>query len=873
MKEDSITTPNPNIVFNMVRSLFSVILMLLTSCLSKVESPLMISTGVSRELASYRKKQVSEVKYHLYFKVPESISDAIPAHLTIKLFIQDLSQPLLLDFKSNRENPNQAIINGKKTPLHYEKEHLIIAKEHLQIGHNAIEIAFTAGETSLNRNSDYLFTLLVPDRARTLFPCFDQPDIKATYTLNLQVPKDWKVLSSSSLEKSSLDRERMTFQFKETDLMSTYLFSFVAGKFAIENSSDSSFKMSLYHQEKDSHKIQLSVPEIFKLHQQAIDYLEAYTTCPFPFLKLDYATIFSHPYGGMEHTGAIQYRQSSLFLDETSTLNQKLWRAKLIAHETAHMWFGNLVSIEWFNDVWLKEVFANFIADKVINPQPQFQDIDHDLSFFVDHYPPAYSVDRSTGANPIRQALDNLNNAGSLYGSIIYHKAPIMMRQLETILGVEKFQRGVIEYIDTYRHDNASWPDLIHILDQQTTVDLKAWSDVWVNSSGRPIITSDIVYDGDNQITSFMITQQAEYGSDKVWPQVFEATLVYPDTLVPLRIDLHGKATRIAAAEGKSKPEAILYNSDGFGYGVFPINTQALELVNEVQQDLIRAVVYQNCHENVLLGNLPMDEVFETYLKGIEYEKNELVLSLLSDQTLHLFWSYLAANHRNHIQQRLTHILISRLASKESSTVKKTLYDMLVSIGYLESSRNILFQLWSKQRSFPNLMLNQDDNTKLARQLALFGHPKASDILKKARSAIKDPNKQKRFDFLLPALSQNPKTRDDLFRSFAYKANREKENWVLLACKYLHHPLRQHTSIKSVYLSLKWLEEIQQTGDIFFPKGWLNNTVGLYSSKEAYQIVQTFLKGHPNLNPQLKLKILQATDDLYRVNRLVKTHH
>src|SRR5688500_13107584 len=144
---------------------------------------------------------------------------------------------------------------------------------------------------------------------------------------------------------------------------------------------------------------------------------------------------------GMEHPGAILYNQERQLLDESATQNQLLDRASTIAHETAHMWFGDLVTMQWFNDVWMKEVFANFMAAKIVNPS--FPEVNHELRFLLAHYPAAYEVDRTPGANAIRQPLDNLNEAGSLYGAIIYQKAPIIMRHLEAIMGEELFREGL----------------------------------------------------------------------------------------------------------------------------------------------------------------------------------------------------------------------------------------------------------------------------------------------------------------------------------------------------------------------------------------------------------------------------------------------
>src|SRR6185436_8267717 len=213
-------------------------------------------------------------------------------------------------------------------------------------------------------------------------------------------------------------------------------------------------------------------------------WLEEYTARPYAFDKLDFVLIPSFQFGGMEHAGAILYNASSMMLEQTATQNQLLERANTISHETAHMWFGDLVTMEWFNDVWMKEVFANFMAAKIVNPS--YPEVNHDLRFLLSNYPAAYDIDRTPGTNPIRQQLANLNEAGTLYGAIIYQKAPVIMRQLEMILGSDTFRGGIRAYLKEYAFGNATWNDLIRILDARTPEDLAAWSHAWVEERGRP---------------------------------------------------------------------------------------------------------------------------------------------------------------------------------------------------------------------------------------------------------------------------------------------------------------------------------------------------------------------------------------------------
>jgi len=207
--------------------------------------------------------------------------------------------------------------------------------------------------------------------------------------------------------------------------------------------------------------------------------------------------------------------QMLTFLDESATQAQMLGRASLIAHETAHMWFGDLVTMNWFDDVWTKEVFANFMAAKIVHPS--FPEVDHELRFLLAHHPTAYGVDRTEGANPIRQALPNLREAGTLYGAIIYQKAPVIMRQLELLVGEDPFRDGMREYLQTFAFGNATWPALVEILDRNSPEDLRAWSDVWVEEPGRPTVWAELQPGGDGTVASLTLRQADPAGEGRVW--------------------------------------------------------------------------------------------------------------------------------------------------------------------------------------------------------------------------------------------------------------------------------------------------------------------------------------------------------------------
>ena len=850
------------------RLLLFITFFLLLSCSSK-EDTIRLEKGISLELAKYRKQQVSNVVYHLDFDIPTTKTEPIPASLTLTLIIQDLTNDLFLDFNEAKSHLKSVNVNGDKTDINHQKEHIIISKKDLVLGENTIVISFNAGESSLNRNEDFLYTLLVPDRASTLFPCFDQPDIKARYQLTITAPKEWEVLCGA-FEESSIEMGDFTKHiFSQTDIMSTYLFSFVAGKFTSVTKNPGAFDMRFLYRENNQEKIEESVDEIFSIHQKAIDFLEEYTQVKFPFQKMDFVAIPPFQYGGMEHVGAIQYRASSLFLDKNATQNRKLSRAKLIGHETSHMWFGDLVTMRWFNDVWMKEVFANFMADKIMNPV--FPEINHKLNFMMSHYPSAYSEDRTKGTNAIRQYLGNLKNAGSLYGRIIYNKAPIMMRQLESLLGEAEFKEGIQEYIQTYSNENADWSELVTILDHKTTSDIKSWSDVWVNSSGRPLFTEEVELNEKGNVTKFVIHQKAEDGSQKVWVQSFKIQLKdkrgFEKTI---NLKNMGNSFDISSAVKDFKPGQILYNTNGFGYGVFPIYKDKISSYKDIDDEVSRGAQFINLYENMLRGVVNPLETYGVFFEAMLVEENELILNYLSGRIQTIYWTFLTKKQQHAVQQKTESQLFTLLKKELPKNIKKTLFNLYQSTAISEKGKENLYAIWSKNKRIKNLFLNENESTSLAMKLAIYEHPKASEILKEQGAAISNKDRLARFQWLLPSLSDNEVIRDSFMKSLLEKENREKESWVQTALGNIHHPLRQDSATKHLKVILEELEAIQLTGDIFFPKGWLASSIGNYASKEAAVVLQSFLDTHPNYNPILLKKILQTTDNLTRAQNIKK---
>jgi len=422
-------------------------LILATSLVTQGRPEPLPGPGVSEALARHRAESIRSVRYDLAFTIPPESGSPVLGRVILR-FSLAAAQAVVIDFSQPGDRVRRVNVSGTDARVSVVQGHLVIPASLTRAGENEVLIEFLAGDEPLNRNPEFLYTLFVPARAQRAFPCFDQPDLKARYTLSLDLPAGWVSASNGIVAATDITAGGTRVRFAETQPLPTYLFSFVAGKFSIEAAVRNGRSLRLLHRETDAAKVARNRDAIFDLHAAALAWLEDYTAIPYPFGKFDIVAIPSFQFGGMEHPGAILYNAASLLLDESATQNQMLDRASVIAHETSHMWFGDLVTMRWFNDVWMKEVFANFMAGKIVNPS--FPQVNHDLRFLLSNYPAAYQVDRTAGTNAIRQPLANLDEAGQLYGAIIYQKAPVVMRQLELIVGEGALREGLREYLSTY---------------------------------------------------------------------------------------------------------------------------------------------------------------------------------------------------------------------------------------------------------------------------------------------------------------------------------------------------------------------------------------------------------------------------------------
>ena len=854
---------SPFVIFCMLLFIFS----------CEPSKSLEVETGVSKTLADHRKARIKNVVYDLEFWIPDSSHKQIYGTAIIDFDLEDIHHDVILDFENPQKQAASVVKTGtNKMDFDLVENHIIIPKKHLSIGSNSFTFNFFAGEQALNRNEDFLYTLFVPNKASTAFPCFDQPNIKAEYNLSLQVPKDWTALANYPLLQKEEKEKSVLYHFEKTPPISTYLFAFTAGQFSIITDTLDGIEMNLYHRETDVEKVKNNAPIVFDLHQKSIRWLEAYTGIPQPFKKFDFALIPAFQFGGMEHPGAIFYKDRSLFLEDNATVNQKMSRNSLIAHETAHMWFGNLVTMDWFNDVWLKEVFANFMAAKMVNPN--FPEINHDLRFLQRHQPSAYGEDRSAGSHPIQQNLENLNQASLLYGRIIYQKAPVVMRQLEAIMGAQNFQNGLQEYLRTFSFDNATWDDLIVLLDKRTDLDLQSWSQAWVKEAGMPWLKGELVTK-DGKVSSYELVFQNKTSSGNIWQENSQLLTSSNGHIIKYPLKIEKEKTIVQELIGQPTPDFILPNASEKAYGFFELDEKSknylLANIQDIEDELSKSAAWFSLWEAMLNGTISPKQILEALLVGLPKEKEIQGLSSRLGYLRTCYWGFLNNEDQLANANKIENLLWQLLQEAENPGRKKTLFDTYVNITRSPKGTQQLQDLWSEKLHIKDFALSENEFTTLAYELAVRDVPNSAEILQQQLAKITNPDRQAAMAFIIPALSKQEAIRDNFFESLKQVANRQKEPWVARALQYLHHPLRATSAEKYIIPSLGLVQEIQQTGGIFFPKRWAATILSGHQSIEAKELVQQFLGNLPVEYPvKLKNKILQSADPLERKSRILK---
>ncbi|WP_406494127.1 aminopeptidase N [Streptomyces sp. NBC_00846] len=530
-----------------------------------------------------------------------------------------------------------------------------IALPHLVAGSNELKVvadcSYTNTGEGLHRFVDpvdqqaYLYTQFeVPD-ARRVFASFEQPDLKATFRFTVKAPSGWTVISNSPTPEPQDD----VWSFEPTPRISTYITALIVGPYHAVHSS----------YEKDGQSVPLGIycrpslaefldaDAIFDVTRQGFDWFQEKFDYAYPFAKYDQLFVPEFNAGAMENAGAVTIRDQYVFRSKVTDAAYET-RAETILHELAHMWFGDLVTMEWWNDLWLNESFATYtsIACQAYAEGSKWP---HSWTTFANSMKTwAYRQDQLPSTHPIMADIRDLDDVLVNFDGITYAKGASVLKQLVAYVGMDAFFTGVQAYFKAHAFGNTRLSDLLGALEETSGRDLKTWSKAWLETAGINILRPEIVTDENGHITSFTVLQEAPAlpagakGEPTLRPHRIAIGCYDLDDAGKLvvtnriELDVDGARTTVPFPAGTARPAVILLNDDDLSYAKVRLDEESLRVVTahlgDFVESLPRALCWASAWDMTRDGELATRDYLSLVLSGIGKESDIGVVQSLHRQ-------------------------------------------------------------------------------------------------------------------------------------------------------------------------------------------------------------------------------------------------
>jgi aminopeptidase N len=832
--------------------------------------------GISHRLALWRASTVREVRYDLHLDVT-SLDSAI-GQVSIR-FTRTGSDDAVLDYRGRRLQ--SVAINGAALAVAsaYNGNHLRIPAASLATGENAVELAFVSeiaptGASIIRVHdqadqSDYLYTLLVPADANQLFPCFDQPDLKARVSFTLTFPRAWTAFANGSLARTDTSGTRLTSRFTETKPLPTYLIAFAAGPWARFSSSERGRSISLYL--RRSRATEADPDTLLALQHRALEWMEGYFGRPFPFEKFDLLLSPAFPFGGMEHPGVVMYNEERFIFRERPTLTRRLGRFSTILHETAHQWFGDLVTMRWFDDLWLKEGFATYLAAKGLAELEPSSGAWR--SFYQSNKPAAYAVDQSGGTTPLWQAMQNLDEAKSAYGAIVYNKAPSVLKQLNFVVGDSAFQSGVRRFLAAHAYTNATWQDLLTSIIRDPA-EAARFGGNFMLRPGMPVVETRLTVRA-GKIAHLALLQRpaqpALSGRDP-WPMHTEVMLAYGAAApVNLPVTLSATVTEVTQARGRPAPLFVFPNAGDYGYFLSLLDSAsvaALEssALRHVQDGLLRAMLWGALWDQVRALRLNPERFAKLVLAELPHERDEQIVPALLGRLERAMRAYLPLARAGILQSEAERVLWETAGDPTKLYgIRRAALDAFTATVATPEGVTRLKTLLTAD-SAAGEPVRDPTRWSVVDRLLLLDDAGASRALDTQAARDTTPDGRRRA-FIAGAARKSPAAKAEYFhRWFADQSL--NEDWASGSLGAFNAVEHETLTLPYLRAALDSLPYIKANRRIFFLGGWLGSFLGGQTSRAALAVVHRFLAQHPRLSADLQQKVLQNADELERTVRI-----
>jgi aminopeptidase N len=509
----------------------------------------------------------------------------------------------------------------------------------------------------------YLYTQFeVPD-SRRVFAVFEQPDMKAAFRFTVTGPAHWEVVSNSPTpDPVDAHEGAKTWAFEPTPRISSYITALIAGPYAVvrdELTSADGRVIPLGVFSRKSLSQFLDADYIFEKTKQGFEYFEAKFGVPYPFAKYDQLFVPEYNAGAMENAGAVTFTEFYVFRSKvTDAVRER--RVVTILHELAHMWFGDLVTMKWWNDLWLNESFAEWASTIATAEATEWTEAWTTFNSMEKSW--AYRQDQLPTTHPVVATINDLEDVQVNFDGITYAKGGSVLKQLVAWVGVDAFFTGVSAYFTKHQWGNTTLADLLAELEVASGRDLSDWSGHWLETAGVNTLRPEIEMDGDGTITSFAVLQSAPADHPTIRPHRLAIGFysLSGSKLVRehrVELDVHGERTHVADLVGIARPDLVLLNDDDLAYAKIRLDEAshgvALANLSEIEDPLARALVWSSVWDATRDAETRASDYLALVLGNIASETESTTLRIVLANAVLAASAYTAPERRTEARRSL----------------------------------------------------------------------------------------------------------------------------------------------------------------------------------------------------------------------------
>jgi aminopeptidase N len=643
---------------------------------------------------------------------------------------------------------HRVVLNGKDLPVAEVFQDSRIALSGLKAD-NTLQIdadfLYTNSGEGLHRFVDpvdqeiYLYTQFeVPD-SRRVFPVFEQPDLKATFRFTVHAPSHWEVVSNQPTPAAEPVLNGSTWNFTATPRISSYITAVVAGPYVVVrdelvSSSGKTIPLGVFSRKSLSQY--LDTDYIIDITRKGFEYFESRFGVPYPFEKYDQLFVPEFNAGAMENAGAVTFTESYVFRSHVSDAVRER-RVVTILHELAHMWFGDLVTMRWWNDLWLNESFAEWASTIATAEATEWTEAWTTFQAMEKSW--AYRQDQLPSTHPIVANIRDIEDVQVNFDGITYAKGGSVLKQLVAWVGEDAFFRGVHNYFVKHQWSNATLADFLEELEDTSGRKLRGWSELWLETAGVNTLYPEISVDDSGVITSFQIRQTAPVEWPTLRPHRLAVGFYNPgeDGILQrvwrTELDIDGELSEVSEALGQVRPELILINDDDLAYAKIRLDEHsraaAIRGLSRIASPLARALIWGSLWDSTRDAETPPQEFIELVLGNIASESESTTIRTALGQLSLVARNYVTPERRSevleHVATRLWDLASSAATGSDSQFQLVKAYAMLASTT---EHADILRSLLEGRISLAGLVIDTDLSWELLAGLALVGAADKAEI-------------------------------------------------------------------------------------------------------------------------------------------------